>query len=307
MPSNTGLTRQSPGPLPGSQPPSPGGPGSGPAQANGMGNGMPSGLAHAGHQTDINFLWGLVQELSDALQRNREQTAAIVARVQTSGRNTSTSSSTAEGAASANGESHSNNNAAAEAASLRSQLHQSQSALAEAQAEASSLAALNDDYVTFLHGTMDKLRGYAHAHASALVGAQAHYGALLEQERAANVQLRLEHGEWQAGLGRAAEHARAALRARADEVSGLERGMREARAENAVLRRLLGWQPASVAAEGDEESDGEGAASSAVADDGGGSSAAGAGAAGGGGQAGMRVGFMGPQTTGVGRGANLAT
>jgi hypothetical protein len=43
-----------------------------------MVNGMPSG----GQQTDMNHLWGIVQQLSEALAENRAQTAGIVNGVQ---------------------------------------------------------------------------------------------------------------------------------------------------------------------------------------------------------------------------------
>ena len=43
---------------------------------------MPGHLTHAGHQMDINYLWGVVQELSDALAQNRAQTAGIIGSVQ---------------------------------------------------------------------------------------------------------------------------------------------------------------------------------------------------------------------------------
>ena len=54
-------------------------PGPGPQQ-NGipMVNGLPSG----GQQTDMNYLWGVVQQLSQMLEENRAQTAGIVNGVQ---------------------------------------------------------------------------------------------------------------------------------------------------------------------------------------------------------------------------------
>lgn len=66
-------------PLP-RQPPNPG---SG-HQQNGSG-GMPNlvnGLLSGGHQTDMNHLWQVVQQLSDVLQENRNQTANIMNSVQ---------------------------------------------------------------------------------------------------------------------------------------------------------------------------------------------------------------------------------
>lgn len=53
-------------------------------QPNGSG-GMPNlvnGLLSGGHQTDMNHLWQVVQQLSDVLQENRNQTANIMNSVQ---------------------------------------------------------------------------------------------------------------------------------------------------------------------------------------------------------------------------------
>jgi hypothetical protein len=57
-----------------------GGAGGGGGQQNGipMVNGLPSG----GQQTDMNHLWGVVQQLSQLLEENRAQTAGIVNGVQ---------------------------------------------------------------------------------------------------------------------------------------------------------------------------------------------------------------------------------
>lgn len=79
MPSSTGMPRAVPG-TPGSQQQSTS------VQPNGVGGGNPGAMAghltHAGHQMDINYLWGVVQELSDALAQNRAQTAGIIGSVQ---------------------------------------------------------------------------------------------------------------------------------------------------------------------------------------------------------------------------------
>jgi hypothetical protein len=89
-PSAQNMPRAAPSPTT-SQPPSQtngmvggavGGPvgGGGGGQQNGipMVNGLPSG----GQQTDMNYLWGVVQQLSQMLEENRAQTASIVNGVQ---------------------------------------------------------------------------------------------------------------------------------------------------------------------------------------------------------------------------------
>lgn len=56
------------------------------------------------------------------------------------------------------------------------------------------------------------------------------------------MQIRLEHAEWQTGLGRVAEYARMALKAQSEADVPWLREVRELREENRVLRRLAGWE-----------------------------------------------------------------
>lgn len=56
-----------------------------------------------------------------------------------------------------------------------------------------------------------------------------------------SMQLRLEHAEWQAGLGRVADYARTALKSQSESEEGLRREIRGLREENRVLRGLCGW------------------------------------------------------------------
>jgi hypothetical protein len=55
-----------------------------PAQQGGQQNGIPlvNGLPSGGQQTDMNYLWSVVQQLSQMLEENRAQTAGIVNGVQ---------------------------------------------------------------------------------------------------------------------------------------------------------------------------------------------------------------------------------
>jgi hypothetical protein len=96
---------------------------------------------------------------------------------------------------------------------------------------------------------LNKLRPYAYSQTTQILALHKHYQRLLEEERGVSMQLRLEHAEWQAGLGRVAEYARGALEAKSEGEASLLREIRELREENRVLRRLAGWE----AREGDEE------------------------------------------------------
>jgi hypothetical protein len=67
------------------------------------------------------------------------------------------------------------------------------------------------------------------------------------------MQLRLEHAEWQAGLGKVADYARGALATSGEVERGLKGEIRELREENRVLRRLAGWEERQGADSSDEE------------------------------------------------------
>ncbi|KAI9720530.1 MAG: hypothetical protein M1828_005614 [Chrysothrix sp. TS-e1954] len=229
-------------------------------QTNGLANGgagtsasLQNNVTHAGHQTDINFLWGVVQELSEILQQNRAQTADIVGsvqQIQARAREQGEEPSLEH----VNGElSHAVN--PADMIELQNRLHASQRQNAQLAHENDSTTKILVDYENSLAGLMDKLRYYAYEHTVALVATHKHYNALIEQEREANVQLRVEHGQWQQGLGRATEFARRALRERTEETSGLEAGLKEVKSENRVLRRLVGWRVEDDS--DDEESPGQ--------------------------------------------------
>ena len=131
---------------------------------------------------------------------------------------------------------------AAELLETQSQLHTSQRQTVQLAQENDALTKLLLDYENTLANLMDKLRNYAYEHTRAIVATHKHYNGLVEKEREANLQLRIEHGQWQQGLGRATELARKALRERTEETSGLETGLKEVKAENRILRRLVGWK-----------------------------------------------------------------
>lgn len=225
---------------------------------------IPGGVTHAGHQMDINHLWGVVQELSEILAQNRAQTAGIIGSVQQmQARSSASASASAENAdgsggagaelpsvQQANGEIASGQ--AAELASLQGELARARAEAETTREEYKELAEVNADYEAVLGQVKDKVHEYAKGHADALNAVHRHYNGLLEQEREANLQLRLEHGKWQAGLGRAAEYARMALRERSEEVAPFEGRLRELKFENRILRRHVGWS-----LEGLEDSDEE--------------------------------------------------
>ncbi|KAK8184601.1 hypothetical protein BC567DRAFT_140483, partial [Phyllosticta citribraziliensis] len=238
------LPRQSPSPGPGHQP-------------NGSG-GMPNlvnGLLSGGHQTDMNHLWQVVQQLSDVLAENRSQTANIMNSVQQIQACAEPEQSSARAAqdgspptvAQVNGDISAANNRAqlAEINSLRTQLQAAQSKISSLESQNSALQGLVSDYESSVTAILEKLRPFTFRHEQAILALHSHYNTLLEKERQQNLELRLEHQEWQAGLGRAAQFARAALKESSEASLPHERKIKELKAENKLLRRLAGWEEVS--------------------------------------------------------------
>ncbi|KAF2822145.1 hypothetical protein CC86DRAFT_301469 [Ophiobolus disseminans] len=212
------------------------------AQQNGipMVNGLPSG----GQQTDMNHLWAVVQQLSQVLEDNKQQTAGIV-----NGVNAVRARAAEEsGAVNGNGGFRQVNgelDAAtrhAEIAHLQSQLTSTQTHLSTLSSSNTALQSLLTDYENALTLLLDKLRPYAYNQTSSILALHKHYQKLLEEERGVSMQLRLEHAEWQAGLGRVADYARTALKSQGESEEGLRREIRGLKEENRVLRGLCGWE-----------------------------------------------------------------
>lgn len=213
-------------------------------QANGMNGGansaaaLQASLGHTGHQPDFNYLWGIVQELTEALAQNRAQTASIVSGVQQIQARAREEGGDLPTAQQVNGELvH-----ASQIADLQNRLHEMTRERDDYAVQHNESIQILTDYEQTMDSLMIKIREYANNHAKAIIGVHQHYEAQLAAEREANLQLRLEHGKWQAGLGKATELARKALRQRSEETSNLETGLREVKAENRILRKLVGWE-----------------------------------------------------------------
>lgn len=130
----------------------------------------------------------------------------------------------------------------AEIAHLQSQLTSTQNHLSTLSSSNTALQSLLTDYENALTLLLDKLRPYAYNQTSSILALHKHYQKLLEEERGVSMQLRLEHAEWQAGLGRVADYARTALKSQSESEEPLRREIRGLKEENRVLRGLCGWE-----------------------------------------------------------------
>ena len=136
---------------------------------------------------------------------------------------------------------------------MQSRLQNAESTISTLQASNTQLTSLITDYENALTLLLDKLRPYAYTQTSSIIALHKHYQTLLENERATSMQLRLEHTEWQAGLGRVAEYARQALKVQTLGEEGLVSEVRGLKEENRVLRRLAGWEEREGSSDEEEE------------------------------------------------------
>ncbi|KAF9692968.1 hypothetical protein EKO04_008992 [Ascochyta lentis] len=222
-------------------------------QQNGipMVNGLPSG----GQQTDMNHLWGVVQQLSQMLEENKAQTQGVLNGVQALQQRAAEEGGIEHQRVSArevNGEINAASRAT-ELTTLQSRLTTAESTIHTLETTTTSLTALITDYENALTLLLEKLRPYAYNQTSSILALHKHYQTLLEQERGTSMQLRLEHAEWQAGLGRVAEYARQALKVQGQGEEPLVAEVRSLKEENRVLRRLAGWEERVDSSDEEEE------------------------------------------------------
>ncbi|KAI9669497.1 MAG: hypothetical protein M1829_005086 [Trizodia sp. TS-e1964] len=247
------------------QAPSPGHGGSQQMSTNGINGGLgggaggagPSGMVGpnvnvlnaAGHQSDLNLLWGMVNELSSELQKNREATQEMIEKAQLVRERAATEG--VDGILRAmNGELNGMDYAA-----MESSLSAARAEVSTLQAENNDLASLLADYESSLEKIMEMLRRFAHERTLATLAIHRQYSAELATERSINLGLRQEHAEWQGRLMGLSTLLREALRHQVDseEESGAGVEFAALRAENRALRRLVG-----LPTEEDDEEGGEG-------------------------------------------------
>ncbi|KAK3070975.1 hypothetical protein LTS18_014962, partial [Coniosporium uncinatum] len=162
-------------------------PNAGQHQTNGMGagaGGFTGGIPQAGHQMDINIMWGWIQQLSEVLQEERQQSATLVAAAQRLARRAE-EDGVSPTIQQANGEIQGAR--LSELATLQSQLSAANRQITALETENSIVNALADDYQSAMDLTIQKLRPFAHQHQTAITALHAHYKKLLEDERQANL------------------------------------------------------------------------------------------------------------------------
>jgi hypothetical protein len=108
-------------------------------------------------------------------------------------------------------------------------------------------------YESSLSGILEKLRPFTTQQNAALRTQKSHYLSLLEDERSANLELRLEIARMQEGMSRVLTFARTALEQHEDGTRPYRKRIAALRAENEVLARICGVQPLDVDEEIDDD------------------------------------------------------
>ncbi|KAF7597632.1 hypothetical protein BBP40_000110 [Aspergillus hancockii] len=200
-----------------------------PGQVNGAGMaGMNGGIPmNAGHQMDLHHLYDMVLELSEVLKNNREMTKSIVTSAEDIMRRSS-----AEGASPSlqqvNGEISAARIAELERALAREK--RQNEILRNEQVENTKLIGEYEQAV----GTMvEQIRNYCQNNNLHYLSQKRHYNTLLQAERDAHLESRLDRDYWHAQTMKCAEMIRTAYRLRCEEeevpiriVAGLQNEVR---------------------------------------------------------------------------------
>ncbi|KAI4748173.1 hypothetical protein E4T50_01589 [Aureobasidium sp. EXF-12298] len=237
-----------------------------PAAPYTLGGGMPS----AGHHSDMQHIWSLVQELSSVLQQNREQYDELqdgLARAQP--RPTANGVLT-NGDANVSHTPHASSDV--DTTALQAQLSDALSRITELETECKEANQVIDYAEEIVEKFKLQVREYAHSHQSATIGKafssftqglplthtlalHAHYNSLLETSRNETIQAQLTHQAWQASLLRLSENLRLAQSAHEEGTLPYRRRIAALKEENRILRAKAGWEPASDSENSDDEDD----------------------------------------------------
>ncbi|KAJ5291644.1 hypothetical protein N7478_000895 [Penicillium angulare] len=196
-----------------------------------------NGPMNAGHQMDLHHLYDMVLELSEVLKNNREVTKNIVTSAEEIMKHGSS-----EGASPAmqqvNGEI-----TAARISELERALAKEKRTVEDLKREQSENTKLIGDYESGVGTMVEQIRNYCQNNNMHFLYQKSHYNNLLQAERDAHLESRLDRDYWHTQTMRCAEMIRNAHRLRSDEdempvsiVAGLQNEVR-------AYRNALGMEP----------------------------------------------------------------
>ncbi|KAB8232656.1 uncharacterized protein BDW43DRAFT_279198 [Aspergillus alliaceus] len=210
-----------------------------PSQVNGAGiAGMNAGIPmNAGHQMDLHQLYDMVLELSDVLKNNRQMTQSIVTSAEEIMRR-----STSEGAPpnlqQVNGEI-----AAARIAELERALAREKRVNEILRNEQMENTKLIGEYEQAVGAMVEQIRTYCQNNNMHYLAQKRHYNNLLQAERDAHLESRLDCDHWHAQTMKCAEMIRTAYRLRCEEENVPTRIVAGLQNEVRAYRNALGMEP----------------------------------------------------------------
>ncbi|KAH1556431.1 hypothetical protein LV164_000899 [Aspergillus fumigatus] len=211
-------------------------------QVNGAGMpGMNAGIPmNAGHQMDLHHLYEMVLELSEVLKNNRETTKSIVSTAEEIMRlqKRASSEGTTPSLQQVNGEI-----SAARIAELERALAKEKRLVEILKQEQVENTKLIGEYEAAVGTMVEQIRNYCQNNNMNYLAQKRHYNNLLQAERDAHLESRLDRDHWHAQTMKCAEMIRTAYRLRCEEeelpiriVSGLQNEVR-------AYRNALGMEP----------------------------------------------------------------
>ncbi|GAQ10665.1 hypothetical protein ALT_7986 [Aspergillus lentulus] len=209
------------------------------AQVNGGGiPGMNASIPmNAGHQMDLHHLYEMVLELSEVLKNNRETTKSIVSTAEEIMKRASSEGSTPS-LQQVNGEI-----SAARIAELERALAKEKRLVEILKQEQVENTRLIGEYEAAVGTMVEQIRNYCQNNNMNYLAQKRHYNNLLQAERDAHLESRLDRDHWHAQTMKCAEMIRTAYRLRCEEeelpiriVSGLQNEVR-------AYRNALGMEP----------------------------------------------------------------
>ncbi|KAJ5578264.1 uncharacterized protein N7459_007228 [Penicillium hispanicum] len=209
------------------------------SQINGGGMAaMNGGMSmNAGHQMDLHHLYEMVLELSDVLKNNREVTKNIVSSAEEIMKHGS-SDNASSAMQQINGEI-----SAARISELERALAKEKRLVEELKHEQLENTKLIGDYEAGMGTMVEQIRNYCQNNNMHYLYQKSHYNNLLQAERDAHLESRLDRDYWHAQTMKCAEMIRTAHRLRSEEeelplrvIAGLQNEVR-------AYRNALGMEP----------------------------------------------------------------
>ncbi|KAJ5687446.1 hypothetical protein N7536_010065 [Penicillium majusculum] len=190
---------------------------------------------NAGHQMDLHHLYEMVVELSDVLKNNRDVTKNIVANAEEIVKNGIVDSSSANG--------QQGDNLTARIAELERALAKEKLVSADHKHHREENMKMIREFETAVGVMVEQIRNYCQNNNMHYLAQKKHYNNLLQAERDAHLESRLDRDYWHAQTMKCAEMIRTAYRLKCEEddvptrvISGLQNEVR-------AYRFALGMEP----------------------------------------------------------------